>query len=129
MAGIRFRGFLRQSPVDDRARLAPCLYCESFAAAGNMDARSQVSLPNDPHGLWGAPPESPFMTVSNVEANSLTPSEHQVQLRRAVIAFGTYHSAYAIAIYIAICAVITLVATSLMTDYTGKDISAEYRSR
>jgi hypothetical protein len=35
----------------------------------------------------------------------------------------------AIAIYIAICAVITLIATALMTDYTGKDISGEYRSR
>ena len=43
--------------------------------------------------------------------------------------FGTYHSATAIAIYIAACAVITLVATALMTDYTGKDISAEYQSR
>jgi MFS family permease len=43
--------------------------------------------------------------------------------------FGTYHTPYAIAIYIAICAVITLVATALMTDYTGKDISGEYRSR
>src|SRR6195952_2371345 len=43
--------------------------------------------------------------------------------------FGTYHSSYAIAIYIAICAVITLVATALMTDYTGKDISGEYQSR
>jgi metabolite-proton symporter len=43
--------------------------------------------------------------------------------------FGTYHSAFAIAIYIAICAVITLVATAMMTDYTGKDISAEYQSR
>ncbi len=43
--------------------------------------------------------------------------------------FGTYHSAYAIAIYIAICAVITLVATALMTDYTGKDISGEYAAR
>jgi len=43
--------------------------------------------------------------------------------------FGSYHSAFAIAIYIAICAVITLVATALMTDYTGKDISGEYRSR
>jgi metabolite-proton symporter len=42
--------------------------------------------------------------------------------------FATYHSAYAIAIYIAACAVITLIATVLMTDYTGKDISAEYRS-
>jgi MFS family permease len=41
--------------------------------------------------------------------------------------FGTYHSSYAIAIYIAICAVITLIATALMTDYTGKDISGEYR--
>jgi hypothetical protein len=43
--------------------------------------------------------------------------------------FGSYHSSFAIAIYIAICAVITLVATALMTDYTGKDISGEYRSR
>ena len=43
--------------------------------------------------------------------------------------FGTYHSSFAIAIYIAICAVITLIATALMTDYTGKDISGEYRSR
>jgi MFS family permease len=38
--------------------------------------------------------------------------------------FGTFHSAMAIAGYIAICAVITLVATALMTDYTGKDIDA-----
>jgi MFS family permease len=43
--------------------------------------------------------------------------------------FGTYHSTTAIAIYIAACAVITLVATAFMTDYTGKDISAEYQSR
>jgi metabolite-proton symporter len=41
--------------------------------------------------------------------------------------YATYHSATAIAIYIAACAVITLIATALMTDYTGKDISAEYR--
>jgi len=38
--------------------------------------------------------------------------------------FGTFKSATAIAIYIAICAVITLIATALMTDYTGKDINA-----
>lgn len=43
--------------------------------------------------------------------------------------FGTYHSAVPIAIFIAICAVITLVATAMMSDYTGKDISGEYRSR
>jgi hypothetical protein len=85
-AEIRLGRVLGQSPVGDRAILAPCLFCVSFAAAGNLDARSQVSLPNDPHGLWGAPPESPFMTVSNLEVKSLTPSEHQVQLRRAVIA-------------------------------------------
>ena len=42
--------------------------------------------------------------------------------------FGSYHSPYAIAIYIGLCAVITLVATALMTDYTGKDISGEYPS-
>ena len=38
--------------------------------------------------------------------------------------FGTFHSSTAIAGYIAICAVITLVATAMMTDYTGKDIDA-----
>ena len=43
--------------------------------------------------------------------------------------FGTYHSSFPIAVYIAICAVITLIATALMTDYTGKDISGEYQSR
>jgi hypothetical protein len=43
--------------------------------------------------------------------------------------FGTYHSSYAIAIYIAACAVITLIATAMMTDYTGKDISSEYPAR
>ena len=43
--------------------------------------------------------------------------------------FATYHSATPIAIYIAACAVITIIATALMKDYTGKDISAEYQSR
>jgi MFS family permease len=44
----------------------------------------------------------------------------------ATALFAAYHSGYAIAIYIAACAVVTLVATALMPDYTGKDISAEY---
>jgi metabolite-proton symporter len=44
----------------------------------------------------------------------------------ATALFATYKSGYAIAIYIAICAVITLVATAMMPDYTGRDISAEY---
>jgi metabolite-proton symporter len=43
--------------------------------------------------------------------------------------YGTFHSSLAIAIYIAICAVITLAATAMMTDYTGRDISGEYQSR
>ena len=40
--------------------------------------------------------------------------------------FGTYKSSYAIAIYIAVCAVVSLIATATMVDYTGKDISNEY---
>jgi metabolite-proton symporter len=43
--------------------------------------------------------------------------------------FASYHSPYAIAIYIAACAVITLIATALMADYTGKDISGEYQAQ
>src|SRR5208337_3374493 len=39
--------------------------------------------------------------------------------------FGTYHSAYAIAIYIAVCAVISLGATALMPDLTGRSIDEE----
>jgi hypothetical protein len=40
--------------------------------------------------------------------------------------FGTFNSSYAIAVYIAACAVLSLIATALMTDYTGKDIAGEY---
>jgi hypothetical protein len=47
----------------------------------------------------------------------------------ATYLYGAFNSAFAIAIYIAICAVITLIATALMTDYTGKDISGEYQVR
>jgi metabolite-proton symporter len=43
--------------------------------------------------------------------------------------FGTYQTSYAIAAYIAGCAILTLIATALMRDYTGKDISAEYKAR
>ena len=45
----------------------------------------------------------------------------------ATALFAHYHSGYAIAIYIAACCVISLIATALMPDYTGKDISAEYK--
>jgi MFS family permease len=40
--------------------------------------------------------------------------------------FARYETPYAIAVYIAACAVLSLVATALMTDYTGKDIEQEY---
>jgi len=40
--------------------------------------------------------------------------------------YATYHSSLPIAIYIALCAVIGIAATTMLTDYTGKDISAEY---
>jgi metabolite-proton symporter len=40
--------------------------------------------------------------------------------------FAQYGTAYAVAFYILVCAVLTLVATSMMTDYTGKDIEGEY---
>ena len=39
--------------------------------------------------------------------------------------FGRYQTPYAIAWYIAACAVLSVVATALMTDYTGKDIDGE----
>jgi hypothetical protein len=44
----------------------------------------------------------------------------------ATALFAAYQTGYAIAIYIAACAIISLVAAALMPDYTGKDISAEY---
>jgi MFS family permease len=42
--------------------------------------------------------------------------------------FGHYQTPYAIAGYIAACAVLSLIATALMTDYTGKSIEGEYQS-
>jgi hypothetical protein len=37
-----------------------------------------------------------------------------------------FHSGYAIALYIAACALVSLVSAALMPDYTGRDISREY---
>jgi len=44
----------------------------------------------------------------------------------ATALFAAYHTGYAIAIYIAACAVVSLASAAFMPDYTGKDISAEY---
>jgi MFS family permease len=37
--------------------------------------------------------------------------------------FATYANGYAVSAYIALCAVISFIATAMMPDYTGKDIS------
>jgi metabolite-proton symporter len=44
----------------------------------------------------------------------------------AAALFKQYQSGYAIAIYIALCAVISLISAGFMPDYTGKDIAQEY---
>jgi metabolite-proton symporter len=44
----------------------------------------------------------------------------------ATALIATYHTGYAVAIYIAACAVVSLIAAAMMPDYTGKDISVEY---
>jgi MFS family permease len=46
----------------------------------------------------------------------------------ATALFAAYKTGWVIALYILVCAVITIVATAFMKDYTGKDISAEYDS-
>jgi hypothetical protein len=40
--------------------------------------------------------------------------------------FSTCHLGLTIALYIAVCAIISLISVEFMTDYTGKDISREY---
>jgi len=39
--------------------------------------------------------------------------------------YAAYHTGYAVAFYIAVCAVVSLLSASMMPDYTGKDISAD----
>jgi MFS family permease len=46
----------------------------------------------------------------------------------ATALFAAYKSGYAIALYILVCAVISLVSAALLPDYTNRDISAEYDS-
>jgi MFS family permease len=40
--------------------------------------------------------------------------------------FARYGSGYAIAAYILLCAVLSLISTAMLKDYTGRDISQEY---
>ena len=44
----------------------------------------------------------------------------------AAYLFGTFQTSYAIAWYIAACAIISVIAAALMADYTGKSIAEEY---
>jgi MFS family permease len=44
----------------------------------------------------------------------------------ATALLATYGSGYVIAAYIALCAVVSIIATALMPDYTGLDISREH---
>ena len=44
----------------------------------------------------------------------------------ATALFAYFQSGYAISIYIAACAVVSLVSASFMPDHTGKDVSMEY---
>jgi metabolite-proton symporter len=43
--------------------------------------------------------------------------------------FAQYGSGYAIAAYILLCAILSLISTSMLKDYTNQDISEEYDSR
>jgi MFS family permease len=45
----------------------------------------------------------------------------------ATALFAAYHSGYAIALYILACAVISLISTALLPDYTNRDVSQEYQ--
>jgi metabolite-proton symporter len=40
--------------------------------------------------------------------------------------YGQYKTPYAIAVYILLCGVVSVVAAALMPDYTGRDIEGEY---
>ena len=44
----------------------------------------------------------------------------------AAALFTKYKSGYAIAAYILVCSIISLIATAMLKDYTNKDISREY---
>jgi MFS family permease len=46
----------------------------------------------------------------------------------ATALFATFKSSFPISIYIALTAVVGIIATALLTDYTNKDISAEYEN-
>jgi len=44
----------------------------------------------------------------------------------ATALFARFQTGYAISVYIAFCAAVSLASAAFMPDYTGKDISMEY---
>jgi len=44
----------------------------------------------------------------------------------ATALLANYHSRTAMALYVSACSIISVIATALLKDYTGKDISSEY---
>ena len=44
----------------------------------------------------------------------------------ATALLATFASGYAIAFYILVCAIISVIATALLPDYTNRDVSREY---
>jgi hypothetical protein len=44
----------------------------------------------------------------------------------ATALLATFHSGYAISIYIAVCAAVGFASAAFMPDYTGKEVSTEY---
>ena len=44
----------------------------------------------------------------------------------ATALLAAFGSAYAVAAYILFCAIVSIVATALLPDYTNRDISGEY---
>ena len=47
----------------------------------------------------------------------------------ATALFASYKSGTPIAIYILVCAIVSITATAFLKDYTGRDVSAEYEFR
>jgi MFS family permease len=45
----------------------------------------------------------------------------------ATALYAEYHSGYAIAGYIMLCGIVSIVATSMLKDYTNKDLAQEYQ--
>ena len=46
----------------------------------------------------------------------------------ATALYAEYHSGYAIAGYIMVCGIVSIVATTMLKDYTNKDLAQEYQN-